>query len=620
MNLAEANAETKIIQDFEMLRRHEYDLITELLDVLPKIDNLEEQHVGQVRDALFHADHPFLMVFVGPFSSGKSSIINALLGTPDLLRIGPVPTTDRISILRWGEEAQHMGTAGDYDTVFFPSPLLKKVSFVDTPGLESVFEVHEQTTRNFLHRSDVVFLVMLATQAMTQSNLDTLHTFKDYGKKVILVINQADLLNEDEQQSVRDYVLNQSKDRLGFTPTIWMVSARLAQEAGTGETRDKALWDKSNMGLFEAYIEKQLGDAERLRQKLQTPLQIVQNAHRAALSALRGNQSRFDQYRNIAENIDQQLAGQRRAQGAAVREINEQIALRFSRTAERSGEALQNIFQFSRALSSLGGGLLELTGLSRFFRRGSGLTYIQQTFEKYKAFEPINELPEIVDKLPARLEGQDMQDIDALVKYGHKELNSLPVDIRDKVIGTVQAPLKYDRSPLLSIRPQLQLLEDEARLIETQKLDQIRRNTLLYLAIWELIVVILIVALFNVWGALDADGPISLILLIVLLAASLLGFAMIPLRGRMIHTSYTNRLMKLQGRYTELLSNAADRQIDYGMQLRRDTIAPLMRLVEAQSAIQDEQLTLLNRTEQSIGKIEAGLNSLGKRRILGITL
>ena len=160
-------------RDYEAIRRREYELITNLLEVIPRIDGLGEEQVTQMRDALFHADHPYMMVFVGPFSAGKSSLINALLGEHDLLSIGPTPTTDRISILRWGEEPSR-NRSGEVDTVFYPSPLLQKVSFVDTPGLESVFQKHEDITRRFLHRSDTVLLVMLATQAMTARNVEYL--------------------------------------------------------------------------------------------------------------------------------------------------------------------------------------------------------------------------------------------------------------------------------------------------------------------------------------------------------------------------------------------------------------------------------------------------------------
>ncbi|MBZ0289470.1 MAG: dynamin family protein, partial [Anaerolineae bacterium] len=253
--MAAENLETKLVADYEAIRRREYELITDLLDVLPKVDNLPEERVAQVRDALFHADHPYLMVLVGPYNSGKSSLINALLGKPDLLHVGVVPTTDRVSILRWGEEAQTLAAGGEVDTVFYPSPLLKKVSLVDTPGLESVFQKHEEITRKFLHRADVVLLVMLATQAMTAGNLEYLQRLREYGKKVIIVINQADLLSPEEQAAVRQYVADQSKALMGFEPEIWMVSAKQGLEAQADGVLEEAEWAASGLPNIVNYVD-----------------------------------------------------------------------------------------------------------------------------------------------------------------------------------------------------------------------------------------------------------------------------------------------------------------------------------------------------------------------------
>lgn len=620
--MAEVSSDSKLIQDYEALRRREYELITNLLDVLPRIHNVEENRINQVRDALFHADHPYLMVLVGPFNSGKSSIVNAMLGHEDLVRIGPTPTTDRIHIVRWGEEAQHMGTAGEANTVFYPSPLLKRVAFVDTPGLESIFKEHEDTTRKFLHRADTVLLVMLATQAMSQTNVKYLQVFKEYGKKVILVLNQADLLTDEERETVHEFVLEQCRQRLGFDPQVWFVSAKqgLAAHKADGK-RDEALWKASGLKRIEDFIQDQVNDTGRMRQKLQTPLQIVQTVHQNALTAVRQNQTTFDRYRNIVDNVEQQLAAEKREQEKIVREIISDVESRFRDTSDRSREAIYDIFQFSRAFNSLGRGLFELT-LANFFRRKDAPSYLESTFQKYKVFEPIDEIPSAVDRLPPRLEGKDMQDIDDLVRYGNREIGNLTPELQQQIIGTIQAPTKYDRKYLLEVRSELGDIEESARIVETEKLDQIRRNTLLYLAVWELIMVVLIVALLNAWGAIfaAAESPLPVILLVFLLSGALLGFAWLPLRGRMIHTEYVNRLLKLQARYTDVLTKAADKQIDYGMKLRRDTIAPLTRLVEAQSTIQDEQLVRLQSAEQEINKIESDLNALGKRRFLGITL
>jgi GTP-binding protein EngB required for normal cell division len=632
--VSEQNNETRLAARYEAIRRREYELITDLLNLLPKIETLGEERVSQVRDALFHADHPFLIVFVGPFSSGKSSIINALLGDPDLLPVGPVPTTDRISILRYGEEAQRMASAGEVNTVFHPSPLLEKVSFVDTPGLESVFQRHEETTRRFLHRSDIVILVMLATQAMTQRNVEYLQQLREYGKKIIIMINQADLLSDEDAETVRDYVLDQGKDKLGEQPEVWLVSAkqglaaRRPRVSAEGETlsgdengavdpiHDEALWQNSGLWHMERYIDKQLSDVDRLRQKLQTPLQIIQSVHRVALDAVRANQAVLDQYQSIADNVQGQLDAYRREQQKIVREANEDISKKFSETAMRGSEAIRDTFQLSRAVGSVGRGLADLSGIARLFRRG-GQSYTRLAFERHKVFEPIAELPPVVDRLGPRLEGKDLKDADDLVKYAQREIKTLPEDIRSKVIGSVNAPTQYDRAELQDVRATLEEIEEEAREDETAKLDGHLRNVLFGLAIWELLVIFSLAAIL-LSGALDFSEPISFGIVILMLVLGMAGLLILPVAGRFLETNYTNRILKLQSRYIDELTRAADKQIEYGMRLRREVVAPLTRLVETQTHIQTEQLNQLQHINQEMVEIESELTKLSRRNVFGM--
>jgi small GTP-binding protein len=613
----DAHVETRLVAEYENIRRREYTLITDMLNVLPRINNLSEDAVAQARDALFHADHPFLMVFVGPFSSGKSSLINALIGQEKLLEVGPTPTTDRINILRWGQEAQRMDSGGEVDAVFHPAPMLKKVSLVDTPGLESVFQRHEETTRKFLHRSDVVLLVMLATQAMTSRNVEYIQKLREYGKKVIIIINQIDLLTPEEAETVKTYVLDQSQDRLGYKPLVWMVSSKLGKAAYRDGVRDEAQWRASGMHQIEEYIDTQLGDVERLRQKLQTPLQIAQNVNNTALRIVRTNQSVLDQYQSITDNVNQQLASHQREQEKAVREITQELSDKFGTATLRGSEAIRDIFQLSRALSSVSRGLTELTGLARLFRRGGEPTYVRTAFERHKAFETIDQLDDTAAKLAPRLEGRDLQDVDDLVKYAQREIKALPPTIREKVIGSVQVPTQYDRRALQDIRPELEKLQDEARVVETDQMTGSVRNALLYLGLWELLIVI--VGIIVLVTGLAGDRAESVVIVIlVLLGLALLGLLALPIAGRVMENRYTNHLLKLQARYLETLSKAADKQIDYGMRLRRDAVAPLSRLVEAQTQIQTEQLNRLQLAEQEMANIEAELNKLGKRGFLGI--
>ncbi len=607
--------ETRLARQYEAIRRREYELITNLLDVLPSVDGIGEERIAQVRDALFHADHPYLIVFVGPFSSGKSSLINALLGKTDLLPVGPVPTTDRISILRYGETAQVM-RASELDTVFHPSPLLQKVSFVDTPGLESIFQKHEDITRRFLHRADTVLLVMMATQAMTARNLEYMRMLRSYGKTVILILNQVDLLSPEERETVRQYVIDQSSLQLGFKPEIWMMSARLGLEARNPDgTVDAEKWQASGLEQLEHYIDDQLGDLARLKQKLQTPLSITQNVYQTALSAVRENQAALDQYQSISQNVEQQLNIHKREQDRTVRDLDDEITAKFTDATRRSSISIRQMFHLNRAFGSVGRGVLELVGLSRLQREGS---YTRAQFEAGKVFEPINELSEVVDRLAPRLEGKDLQDIDDLVKYAKREIAALPASIQSKVIGEVRPALGYDRSALQQVRDDLDAIEQEAKTVETGKLETAVRNTLLYLAGYEILFVMFaVIALLLNPSATSPDQPfLTLGLIVFLLGVGVLGVLFLPLRGRMLETQHANRLLGLQARYLDTFNRAAEKQITYGMQLRREAIAPLTRLIDAQTTIQSGQLKTLQAAGEEIAKVEAELTAMGKSGVL----
>ena len=57
------------------------------------------EELGLLKDAIKQLDELFLLVVVGEFNSGKSSIINALLGGRFLAE-GILPTTNEISVLK----------------------------------------------------------------------------------------------------------------------------------------------------------------------------------------------------------------------------------------------------------------------------------------------------------------------------------------------------------------------------------------------------------------------------------------------------------------------------------------------------------------------------------------
>jgi len=600
-----------ILLAYDEVRRRENEVLLRLLDTLPRVDGLSPAVIDQARDAVFHTDHPFLLTLIGPFGAGKSTIINALLGA-DVLPSGPVPTTDHVTILRHGASLERITGQDGIETVFYPAELLKTISLVDTPGLESVFAQHSARTDSFLHRSDWVVLVMLATRVLTASNLEYLAALKDYGKSILVIVNQVDLLEADQRRTVEDFVRDQYAIHLGGEPEVFLLSAREGLAARQAEPPDQAAWQASGMAALESHIIRALDDRERLRRKLQTPLQIARHVLGEAEQQVQAQQRALDRYRSVQENIDAQIEAGRGQQRRLVDGVLDQAGALFAESAQRGEDAIRELFQPARALKQIASGVGELIGLGGLARRFGARSHAEAAFAAHEVLAPLDDLPALVQDLGPRLEGRDMQDIDDLVTYTNKALADLPESLRSRVIGEVRAPAAYDREPLRRVRGDLDEILASARRVEPEWLDRAVRNALVLLGGWELAVVVALILL----GTLSVDWSdvlTPLLLVLGALALMFLGVALMAFRGHRLATQFSARMMDLSQQYQAILRGAAEEQIAQGVKLRQDVAAPFTRLIDAQVARQAELAADLRRLEGDLSAIAAEIGGVWEK-------
>ena len=102
---------------------------------------------------------------------------------------------------------------------------------MDTPGTNAIIRRHEQLTQEFVPRSDLVLFVTSADRPFTESERAFLERIREWGKKVIIVLNKIDLLAEAEVAQVIGYIRENALALLGFTPEIFPVSAKPALRA-----------------------------------------------------------------------------------------------------------------------------------------------------------------------------------------------------------------------------------------------------------------------------------------------------------------------------------------------------------------------------------------------------
>jgi len=218
-------------------------------------------------------DEFFLLVVVGEFNAGKSAFINALIGRP-ILPEGVTPTTARIHLLCYGESTTRRPEADGVETITAPAEALREVHIVDTPGTNAIIREHERLTSEFVPRSDLVLFVTSADRPFTETERAFLELIRDWGKKVVLVINKVDILErETDVDEVAAFVRDNATRLLGVTPDVFPVSARLALRAKQG---DPALWSASRFEALERFLRGALDETARFQLKLANPLGVGQ--------------------------------------------------------------------------------------------------------------------------------------------------------------------------------------------------------------------------------------------------------------------------------------------------------------------------------------------------------
>jgi len=270
-------------------------LVLRARDALLQVEGARTD-VDRLAKLVDEMDELFLLVIVGEYNSGKSTFINALLGD-EVFAMGDLPTTREIAILRFGD-VKPPETIGDHRTLFhYPLDVLRDLEIVDTPGTNSLERMEEDLTRSFVPRADLVLFVTSLLQPLTATELEFLTHIREWGKKVIFIVNGVDRRNSDEQiDRVRTYLDREITARLsGEPPTIYFISAlqalraKMAARAVTAGASslpnavESPPSPPSPVGpdprnafpALERYLLETLRERERVRLKLLSPLGVL---------------------------------------------------------------------------------------------------------------------------------------------------------------------------------------------------------------------------------------------------------------------------------------------------------------------------------------------------------
>ena len=170
----------------------------------------------------------------GRFKAGKSSFLNHLLGRP-LLPVGVIPATSVVTEIEFGqrERAEVRFLDGRAEPISLPEAVdfvsetanpenVKQVAsvhielpamdryrgirFVDTPGLESVFEHNTEASMEWLPNAGLALVAVGVDPPLSRHDIELIRHLSRYTPNISLLLTKVDVLDEGERAEVHDFV------------------------------------------------------------------------------------------------------------------------------------------------------------------------------------------------------------------------------------------------------------------------------------------------------------------------------------------------------------------------------------------------------------------------------
>ncbi len=188
-------------------------------------------------------DERFEIALFGRVSSGKSSLLNAILGA-DVLPVGVTPITAVPARITYGDapvvhvwradrppESHAIGDLAEFISetrnpgnrlhvtrvlVELPAERLRGgISFVDTPGLGSLALQGGAETLAYLPRCDLGVMLVDAASTLTPDDLSLARRLLEAGIPPAVVLSKADLIAPDDRERLAAYIADRLRQEIG---------------------------------------------------------------------------------------------------------------------------------------------------------------------------------------------------------------------------------------------------------------------------------------------------------------------------------------------------------------------------------------------------------------------
>ncbi len=410
----------KIIEDTR-------EILSQLHGNVKKHSNpeLEEKLIS----AIDNLESLFLVVFVGEFSTGKSTIINAIIGEKTLDE-GITPTTDKISIIKYGEE-KGVELKDGIATFTVNQKNLENLYIVDTPGTNVTIEQHEQITQNFIPRADIIFFTIGAERAVTGSESEYIKFLKDdWKKKIVFLLNKIDIASDDEEYNeLIQHSTSELQRIFSIEPHIIPISAK--------RELDKSESLNSGFDVLRKYLFETLSEDEKIRIKLNYSLDLSLKLAEETEISIEDNLLKINKDIQKLNDFESRIEGMKEDLIENSGQFTERIRSRLLEFKNRGIEFIDNLIRFENIL--------------KLIRKEK----IAKEFEQKVSLQTVKEIEKDLDDMVAWTESSSKNIIDSSIRFYRDSVESENANIstpflqhRMKLIDTVRSELESKKAQI----------------------------------------------------------------------------------------------------------------------------------------------------------------------------
>ncbi|MGL5382117.1 MAG: dynamin family protein, partial [Culicoidibacterales bacterium] len=285
--------------------------------------------------------------FFGAFSTGKSTLINAILGQENLLPTHAIETTAKLTMIKYGEtnyvnihqkdgsiQTCELAVLADFVLnaenteqiawleVFLNDGKLQNVEIIDTPGYNSLYESQKEQGLQALLDVDVAFYIC-RPEGITANDFAVLQMMSAQQPNINFVMNAIDVVPTSEQEYAKNMLeqkiteftnarsqvlLTSAKTGAGISELTTLIFETLGQFVEAYQT------EKANLQIIN-YLENQKKAIELRREIIETQLENPQLDQKLEMSNLKAN----------LDEIETQIETQLKKQVGKLAEIIEQF-------------------------------------------------------------------------------------------------------------------------------------------------------------------------------------------------------------------------------------------------------------------------------------------------------